>query len=95
MRGLDGLYIVSADIVEVAPAYDTNAELTTMAAADVGARSFDFGCGFPDESSYLPPPLNILPDTVLTLAQTINVGPLRSPERDGEDALRKDCGCGC
>ncbi|OAX37236.1 agmatinase [Rhizopogon vinicolor AM-OR11-026] len=35
LRGLDGLYIVSADIVEVAPAYDTNAELTTMAAADV------------------------------------------------------------
>lgn len=35
VRGLDGLYIVSADIVEVAPAYDTNAELTTMAAADV------------------------------------------------------------
>ncbi|KAH9992913.1 agmatinase [Russula vinacea] len=30
-----GLHIVSADIVEVAPAYDTNAELTTMAAADV------------------------------------------------------------
>ena len=30
LRGLDGLQIVSADIVEVAPAYDTNAELTTM-----------------------------------------------------------------
>ena len=26
---------MAADIVEVAPAYDTNAELTTMAAADV------------------------------------------------------------
>ena len=37
LRGLDGLHIVSADIVEVAPAYDTNAELTTMAAADVGS----------------------------------------------------------
>jgi len=35
IRGLDGLLIVSADLVEVAPAYDTNAELTTMAAADV------------------------------------------------------------
>ncbi|KAF5344781.1 hypothetical protein D9757_013423, partial [Collybiopsis confluens] len=35
LRGLDGIQIVSADIVEVAPAYDTNAELTTMAAADV------------------------------------------------------------
>jgi agmatinase len=35
IRGLDGLNFVGADIVEVAPAYDTNAELTTMAAADV------------------------------------------------------------
>ncbi|KAL8917421.1 MAG: hypothetical protein Q9172_005860 [Xanthocarpia lactea] len=34
IRGLDGLNFVAADIVEVAPAYDTNAELTTMAAAD-------------------------------------------------------------
>ncbi|KAL8660805.1 MAG: hypothetical protein Q9202_006177 [Teloschistes flavicans] len=30
----DPINIVAADIVEVAPAYDTNAELTTMAAAD-------------------------------------------------------------
>ena len=37
LRGLDGLHIVSADIVEVATDYDTNAELTTMAAADVSA----------------------------------------------------------
>ena len=35
LRGLEGVNIVAADIVEVAPAYDTNAELTTMAAADV------------------------------------------------------------
>ncbi|KIY01717.1 uncharacterized protein Z520_01855 [Fonsecaea multimorphosa CBS 102226] len=35
LRGLEGLNFVAADIVEVAPAYDTNAELTTMAAADV------------------------------------------------------------
>ena len=35
MRGLEGIQLVAADIVEVAPAYDTNAELTTMAAADV------------------------------------------------------------
>lgn len=27
LRGLDGLKIISADLVEVAPAYDTNAEL--------------------------------------------------------------------
>lgn len=42
MRGLDGLHIVSADIVEVAPAYDTNAELTTMAAADVSVFPINF-----------------------------------------------------
>ena len=30
-----GINFVAADLVEVAPAYDTNAELTTMAAADV------------------------------------------------------------
>ncbi|KAH9815326.1 putative agmatinase 1 [Teratosphaeria destructans] len=34
VRGLDGLNLIAADIVEVAPAYDTNAEHTTMAAAD-------------------------------------------------------------
>lgn len=31
---MEGIKLVAADIVEVAPAYDTNAELTTMAAAD-------------------------------------------------------------
>ncbi|RVX67207.1 putative agmatinase 1 [Exophiala mesophila] len=35
IRGLEGINFVAADLVEVAPAYDTNAELTTMAAADV------------------------------------------------------------
>ena len=35
IRGLGGINFIAADIVEVAPAYDTNAELTTMAAADV------------------------------------------------------------
>lgn len=35
MRGLEGINLIATDIVEVAPAYDTNAELTTMAAADV------------------------------------------------------------
>ena len=34
IRGLESVNFVAADIVEVAPAYDTNAELTTMAAAD-------------------------------------------------------------
>ena len=34
LRGLDGINFIAADIVEVAPAYDTNAEHTTMAAAD-------------------------------------------------------------
>ncbi|KAK0446806.1 arginase family-domain-containing protein [Armillaria borealis] len=40
LRGLDGLHLVGADIVEVAPAYDTNAELTTIAAADVSISIF-------------------------------------------------------
>ncbi|MCJ1302794.1 hypothetical protein MMC08_005599 [Hypocenomyce scalaris] len=35
IRGLEGINLIAADIVEVAPAYDTNAEHTTMAAADV------------------------------------------------------------
>lgn len=30
IRGLDGLNIIGADVVEVAPAYDTSAEHTTM-----------------------------------------------------------------
>lgn len=30
IRGLDGLNLIGADIVEVSPAYDTNAELSTM-----------------------------------------------------------------
>lgn len=35
MRGLSGLNMVGLDVVEVSPAYDTNAELTGMAAADL------------------------------------------------------------
>ena len=35
IRGLDGMKLVGMDLVEVAPAYDTPAEHTTMAAADV------------------------------------------------------------
>jgi len=34
IRGLEGINLIGADLVEVAPAYDTNAEHTTMAAAD-------------------------------------------------------------
>ncbi|KAI0472868.1 Arginase/deacetylase [Xylariaceae sp. FL0804] len=34
LRGLEHVNLVAADVVEVAPAYDTNAEHTTMAAAD-------------------------------------------------------------
>jgi len=30
IRGLEGINLAAADIVEVAPAYDTNAELTTV-----------------------------------------------------------------
>ncbi|WFD00943.1 agmatinase [Malassezia yamatoensis] len=35
IRGLKGLNLVGADLVEVAPAYDTAAEITQIAAADV------------------------------------------------------------
>ena len=34
IRGLDGMKLVGMDLVEVAPPYDTQSELTTMAAAD-------------------------------------------------------------
>ncbi|KAI0164348.1 agmatinase 1 [Hypoxylon sp. FL1284] len=34
LRGLEHVNLIGADVVEVAPAYDTNAEHTTMAAAD-------------------------------------------------------------
>ena len=35
LRGLSGVNIVGADVVEVAPVYDTHAELTGLAAAGV------------------------------------------------------------
>lgn len=35
LRGLGGLNLVGVDLVEVAPAYDTNAEVTAIAAADL------------------------------------------------------------
>lgn len=35
IRGFVGLNIVGVDIVEVAPAYDTNAEITSILAADL------------------------------------------------------------
>ncbi|KAF8578771.1 Arginase/deacetylase [Ramaria rubella] len=36
LQGLEGLKIVGADIVEVAPAYDTQSEMTQIAAANIG-----------------------------------------------------------
>jgi len=35
LEGLQDLNIVGADVVEVAPDYDTNAEITSIAAADL------------------------------------------------------------
>lgn len=35
LRGLAGVNIVGADVVEVAPVYDTQAELTGIAAAGI------------------------------------------------------------
>jgi agmatinase len=40
LRGLSSLNIVGADVVEVSPPYDTNAELTAMLAADLVAEYF-------------------------------------------------------
>jgi agmatinase len=65
LRGLDGLLIVSADIVEVAPAYDTNAELTTMAAADV---SFMLAVRTVYSTSYLS--LKVLFEVLSVMAKT-------------------------
>jgi agmatinase len=35
LRSLEGYNIIGADVVEVAPAYDTQAQLTTFLAADL------------------------------------------------------------
>lgn len=36
LRGIDGLNLIGADIVEVSPAYDGPGEQTSLAAAQVG-----------------------------------------------------------
>ena len=41
MDGLEGLPIVGADVVEVSPAYDTNGEITVLAAAEVAYTLID------------------------------------------------------
>lgn len=35
LQGLEGLKSIGADLVEVSPAYDTNAQVTSLAAADI------------------------------------------------------------
>ncbi|KAL1934974.1 hypothetical protein VTP01DRAFT_4114 [Rhizomucor pusillus] len=35
LQGLEGLKLIGADLVEVSPAYDTNAQVTSLAAADI------------------------------------------------------------
>ena len=35
IKGLEGLNLIGADMVEVSPPYDTNAEITCIAAADL------------------------------------------------------------
>lgn len=58
IRGLEGINLIATDIVEVAPAYDTNAELTTMAAAVSGhvetkvSRLIKTGCSLRSHDSY-------------------------------------------
>lgn len=41
LDGLEGLPIVGADVVEVAPAYDTNGEITVLAAAEIAYSLID------------------------------------------------------
>lgn len=36
LDGLDGVKVIGADIVEVAPIYDVRAETTSLAAAEIG-----------------------------------------------------------
>ncbi|KAH6665317.1 arginase family-domain-containing protein [Plectosphaerella plurivora] len=41
LDGLEGLAVVGADVVEVAPAYDTNGEITVLAAAQIAYSLID------------------------------------------------------
>ncbi|KAM0635180.1 hypothetical protein ACHAPW_001963 [Verticillium nonalfalfae] len=41
LDGLEGLPVVGADVVEVAPAYDTNGEITVLAAAEIAYSLVD------------------------------------------------------
>ncbi|KAJ3948999.1 uncharacterized protein N0V96_000107 [Colletotrichum fioriniae] len=41
LDGLEGLSIVGADVVEVAPAYDNNGETTVLAAAEIAYSLID------------------------------------------------------
>lgn len=50
IQGLEGLNLVGADVVEVAPAYDTNAQLTTMAAADIMYDVLSIMAKYPPQS---------------------------------------------
>lgn len=86
MRGLDGLHIVSADIVEVAPAYDTNAELTTM----VSSQLFILSNTKPAELKFVVgcSRCKSTVDLALRMAFDGVPGPLRSLERYGQDPLR-------
>lgn len=38
LEGLDGLHVVGADVVEVAPAYDNRGQTTVIAAAEVAVE---------------------------------------------------------
>lgn len=41
LEGLEGLPVVGADVVEVAPAYDTAGEITVLAAAEIAYTLVD------------------------------------------------------
>ncbi|GAA5885183.1 hypothetical protein JCM16303_005889 [Sporobolomyces ruberrimus] len=60
LRGLSSLNLVGFDIVEVSPAYDTNAEVTAMAAADLVQEYFAMvtkgrtGAGGKEKETWMP-----------------------------------------
>lgn len=50
IEGLEGLPVVGADVVEVAPVYDTNGEITVLAAAEIAYTLVDLMVVRPVES---------------------------------------------
>jgi agmatinase len=58
IEGLEGLEVVGADVVEVAPAYDDHGEPTVLAAAEVARTLIDLMVVKPVKSLDDEPPSN-------------------------------------